>query len=157
MSQFKGPFFLVAIACMIFFGSQILSVPRPCLAQGSGSEEALDEEISRIDSEAGKDANKVEEALRGEFGIQKQDLQSFLEEKVSYGNIAAVLAASATSGKPKQDVLGLVKSGRKWGEIAGAIGADLGSILAQVQEVGKKVSGEAAAKPKRRMKYAPGT
>jgi len=145
------------MAGLILVGAQALLVSQPCFAQGTGSEEALDEEINRIDSEAGKDAAKVEEALKNQFGVQGGNIQPLLAEKVSYGNIAAVLAASATSGKPKQDVLGLVRSGKKWGEIATAIGADLGSILAQVQEVSKKVGADATARPKRRMKFAPGT
>jgi hypothetical protein len=144
------------MACLTLGGSQILGGPSYCLAQGS-AEEGLKEEISKIDSEAGKDASKVEEALTGQFGLQKQDLQPLLEEKVSHGNIAALLATSAATGKARQDILGLLKSGKNWGEIAGATGADLGAVLAQVQEVGKKVGGEATAKPKRKMKFAPGT
>lgn len=156
MSQFKGILFWVTITAAVFFGSQILSSPLPCLAQGS-VEDVLSEEIGRIDSEASKDAGKVEEALMGQFGVQKEEIQSYLNDKISYGNIAALLATSSASGKPKQDVLGLLKSGKKWEEISGQLGADPGAIVAQVQEVGKKLGGEAAAKPKRKMKFAPGT
>lgn len=144
------------IACLALIGPQLLSAPQPCMAQ-TAAEDTLNAEIGKIDDEASKDVNKADEALKEQFGTAKEEIQSFLNEKLSYGNIAALLATSANSGKPKQDVLGLVKSGKKWGEIAGQLGADLEVILTQVQEVGKKVSAEAAAKPKRKMKFAPGT
>jgi len=157
MSEFKGILFWVTITAAVFFGSQMLSAPSPCLAQGSAAD-VLNEEIGRIDAEASKDAGKAEEALMGQFGVQKEEIQSYLnDDKISYGNIAALLATSSVSGKPKQDVLGLVKSGKNWGEISGQLGVDPGAIVAQVQEVGKKLGGEAAAKPKRKMKLAPGT
>lgn len=157
MLRFHRQLFLMAMVCLIFGGTHILCPPQASFAQSSGAEEVLAEEITKIDSEAGKDVERVEEALTGQFGVQKQDIQSLLDEKVSHGNIAAMLAVSASSGKPRQDVLGMVKSGKKWAEIADATGTPLESILTQVQEVSKKVSGEATAKPKRKMKFAPGT
>jgi len=148
---------MIGAVCLSLVGLLMLSSPKVGMAQGSAAEEGLKEEISKIDAEAGKEASKVEEAIKGQFGVQQEEIQSLLNEKVSYGGITAVLAASATSGKARQDILGLLKSGKNWGEIAAAVGADLGAVLAQVQEVSKKVAGEATAKPKRKMKYAPGT
>ncbi|MDH7499561.1 MAG: hypothetical protein QHH30_04165 [candidate division NC10 bacterium] len=153
----SGGFLLITAACLAWAGLLVLSGAEYCLAQGSAAEEELKGEIGKIDAEAGKDASKVEEAIQGQFGVQPEEIQSLLKEKVGYGDMAALLAASATSGKARQEILGLLKSGKNWAEIAGNIGSDLEVVLAQVQEVSKKVSGEATAKPKRKMKFAPGT
>lgn len=156
MLRLKRSLLFAVIVGLALVGSQLLTGPRYCLAQGS-AEENLNAEISKIDEGASKDAGKAEEALQEQFGVQKEEIQSLVNDKLSYGSIAALLAVSSTSGKAKQDVLDLVKSGKKWGEIASQVGADLGAVVAKVQEVGNKVSGEAAAKPKRKMKFAPGT
>ena len=156
MFRLKSSLLFIMVVGLVLVGSQLLDGPRYCMAQGP-AEENLNAEISRIDEGASKDAGKAEEALQEQFGVQKEEIQSFLNDKLSYGNIAALLAVSSASGKAKQDVLGSVKSGKKWGEIASQYGVDLGAVVAKVQEVGNKVSGEAAAKPKRKMKFAPGT
>ena len=156
--MFRGNRFwlIMVMVCLMLAGTQLLSAPQSSFAQSS-TEDSLNEEIVKIDGEASKDAAKTEGALTEQFGATKEEIQPLLGEKVNYGTVAAILATSSVSGKSKQDVLGLVKSGKKWGEIASQVGADLGAVLAQVQEVGKKVMGETAAKPKRKMKFAPGT
>jgi len=128
----------------------------PCFAQAS-PEEGLREVVAKIDGAASSDVGRVEEALIQEFGVKREDLQPLLEEKLSYGNIAVLLATAASSGKERQEVLNLLKRGKSWTEIAAATGTDLGPILAKVQEVSKKMEGETTAKPKRKMKFAPGT
>lgn len=156
--MFRGNWFwpIGIMACLMLWGTQIPTVPQPSFAQGS-AEDSLNEEIAKIDSEASKDADKTEGALKEHFGATQEEIQPLLGEKVNYGTIAAILATSSVSGKSRQDILELVKSGKKWGEITSQVGADLGAVLAQVQEVGKKVVGETAIKPKRKMKFAPGT
>ena len=156
MLRCKSSLLFMMVVGLALVGSQFLAGPRYCMAQGS-AEENLNAEISKVDEAAGKDPGKAEEALQEQFGVQKEEIQSLLNDKLSYGNIAALLAVSSASGKANQDVLGSVKSGKKWGEIAGQYGVDLGVVIAKVQEVGNKASGEAAVKPKRKMKFAPGT
>jgi hypothetical protein len=155
MLRLKRSLPLAGITGLVLFLSLFITGPRYAMAQGS--EESLNTEIGRIDEGASKDATKADEALKEQFGVSKEEIQPLLNEKLSYGNIAALLAVSSLSGKAKQDVLGLIQSGKKWGEITSQMGVDLGAVVAKAQEVGNKVSGEATAKPKRKMKFAPGT
>lgn len=157
MFRWKRMQVFVVTACVSLVMPQILSGPPCSMAQGSATEDDLSAEIGKIDYEATKDANKAEEALQEQFGVAKEEIQTLLGEKLSYGNIAALLAASSISGKTRQDVLVMVKSGKNWGEIANQLGGDLGVILAKTQEVGNKLGAEATARPKRKMKFAPGT
>jgi len=155
MFRLKSSWLLAAIVGLALVGSWFIAGPRYCMAQSP--EDALNVEISRIDEGASKDTSKAEEALSEQFGVPKEEVRSLVNEKVSYGNVATLLAVSSVSGKAKQDVLGLVKSGKNWGEITSQLGVDMGAVVAKVQEAGNKVSGEAVAKPKRKMKFAPGT
>lgn len=157
MLRLKSSLLLAVIVGLASVGFQFMTYPQYCMAQVSATEENLNAEISTINEAASKDASKAEGVLKEQFGVQQEAIQSLLNEKLSYGDIAALLAASSTSGKAKEDVLGMVKSGKKWGEIADQLGVPLNTVVAKVQEVGNKVSGEAAAKPKRKMKFAPGT
>jgi hypothetical protein len=144
---------MIGLAIM---GFQLSVAPPYAMGQGS-AEENLYTQISKFDEEANKDANKAQEALAEQFSVPKEEIQSLLNEKLTYGNVATLLAVSAASGKTKQEVLELVKSGKKWGEIANQLGVDLGGLVAKIEEAGNKVGAEASAKPKRKPKFAPGT
>jgi DNA-binding NarL/FixJ family response regulator len=147
---------LLVMAGFAIVGFQLSADPPSAMAQGS-AEENLYTQISKFDEEANKNTDKAQEALAEQFGVPKEEIQSLLNEKLTYGNVAALLAVSSASGKTQQEVLGLVKSGKKWGEIANQLGVNLGAVVAKVEEAGNKVGAEASAKPRRKPKFAPGT
>jgi hypothetical protein len=155
MFRLKNSSLLVIIGLAIIGSQSIADLPY-AVAQGS-LEESLNTQMSNVDSAADKDTSKAQEALAEKFSVPKEEIQSLLNEKLTYGNIAALLAVSSASGKAKQDILELVKSGKKWGEIANQLGVDLGVVVAEVQEVDSKLSGKATAKQKRKIKFPPGT
>ena len=147
---------LLAMVGLAILGFQLSIAPPYAMAQGS-AEENLYTQIGKFDEGANKDTNKAQEALVEQFGVSKEEIQSLAGEKLTYGNVAALLAVSSASGKTKQEVLELVKSGKKWGEIANQLGVDLGAVVAKVEEAGSKVGAEASVKSKRKPKFAPGT
>ncbi len=147
---------LLVMAGLAILGFQLSVAPPYAMAQGS-AEENFYAQINKFDEGANKDTNKAQEALAEQFNVSKEEIQSLLGEKLTYGNVAALLAVSSASGKPKQEVLELVKSGKKWGEIAKQLGVDLGAMSAKIEEAGSKVGAEASAKSKRKPKFAPGT
>jgi len=149
-------FLLLGIVGLAIIGFQLSVAPPYAMGQGS-AEENLYTQISKFDEEANKDAKKAQETLAEQFNVSKEEIQSLLNEKLTYGNAATLLAVSAASGKTKQEVLELVKSGKKWGEIANQLGVDLGAVVAKVEEAGSKVGAEASVKSKRKPKFAPGT
>jgi hypothetical protein len=155
MFGLKRSLFLVIVGLAIM-GSVWIEGPRYVMAQGS-PEESLNTQISQFDERANKDNSKAQEVLAEQFGVPKEEIQSLLNEKLTYGNVAALLAVCSASGKPKQDVLELLKSGKKWGEIANQLGVDLGAVVAKVEEAGNKIGAEVSAMPKRKKKFAPGT
>jgi len=155
MFGLKRSLFLVIVGLAIM-GFQLSAGSWYAMAQGS-VEESLNTQISQFDERANKDTSKAQEALAEQFSVSKEEIQSLLNEKLTYGNVATLLAVCSASGKAKQDVLELLKSGKKWGEIANQLGVDLGAVVAKVEEAGNKIGAEASAKPRRKIKFAPGT
>jgi hypothetical protein len=147
---------LLVMVGLAIMGFQLSVAPPYAMAQGS-AEENFYAQINKFDDEAKKDPSKAQEALAEQFNVPKEEIQSLLSEKLTYGNAAALLAVCSASGKAKQDVLELLKSGKKWGEIANQLGVDLGAVVAKVEAAGNKIGAEASAQPKRKPKFAPGT